>query len=82
MEDLTCINCGVRFVAKLADGAIDYQRAKEEHKEHFKSDWHRYNLKRKILELSPITAEAFAEKVLQKRAEVRKLQAYIQLIRN
>ncbi|CAI4217480.1 unnamed protein product [Parascedosporium putredinis] len=34
-----------------------------------KSDWHRYNLKRRVASLPPITAEAFTEKVLQARAQ-------------
>jgi pre-60S factor REI1 len=28
-----------------------------------KSDWHRYNLKRKVIELPPVTAEQFAQKI-------------------
>ncbi|DBA00514.1 TPA: hypothetical protein N0F65_006418 [Lagenidium giganteum] len=28
-------------------------------KEHFRSDWHRYNLKRKVVELPPVTEEQF-----------------------
>ncbi|CAF0971641.1 unnamed protein product [Didymodactylos carnosus] len=48
----TCITCHVAF----ADG--DTQRA------HYKTDWHRYNLKRKVADLGPITAEDFQEKVI------------------
>ncbi|CAF0773880.1 unnamed protein product [Didymodactylos carnosus] len=47
----TCITCHVAF----AGG--DIQRA------HYKTDWHRYNLKRKVADLGPITAEDFQEKV-------------------
>ena len=36
---------------------VDLQR------EHYKSDWHRYNLKRKIVQLPPVTAENFQERV-------------------
>lgn len=32
----------------------------EEHREHHRSDWHRFNLKRKMKALEPVTAEAFA----------------------
>ena len=53
----SCISCRVSFV----DG--DYQRS------HYKSDWHRYNLKRKVAELPPVTKEAFEEKLAQQRAE-------------
>lgn len=33
-----------------------------------KSDWHRYNLKRRVAALPPISSEVFTEKVLQARA--------------
>jgi len=33
-----------------------------------KGDWHRYNLKRRVAGLAPISSEVFAEKVLQARA--------------
>jgi pre-60S factor REI1 len=32
-------------------------------RDHYKSDWHRYNLKRKIVNLPPVTAENFADRV-------------------
>ena len=35
---------------------------------HYKTDWHRYNLKRKVAELPPVTAEDFKQKVLTQRA--------------
>eukprot|EP00112_Aurelia_sp_Birch-Aquarium-sp1_P022729 Seg6501.2 transcript_id=Seg6501.2/GoldUCD/mRNA.D3Y31 product="Zinc finger protein 622" protein_id=Seg6501.2/GoldUCD/D3Y31 len=53
----SCISCRVSFV----DG--DYQRS------HYKSDWHRYNLKRKVAELPPVTKEAFEEKLAQQKVE-------------
>ena len=34
---------------------------------HHKTDWHRYNLKRKVAELPPVTAEGFRERVLTQR---------------
>ncbi|RGP63131.1 hypothetical protein FLONG3_9992, partial [Fusarium longipes] len=37
-------------------------------KGHMKSDWHRYNLKRRVASLPPISADVFTEKVLQARA--------------
>lgn len=52
---LTCLNCSVKF--KDADNQ----------REHYKSDWHRYNLKRRVAELPPITAEEFQKRVLQQR---------------
>ncbi|XP_070498694.1 cytoplasmic 60S subunit biogenesis factor ZNF622 [Chironomus tepperi] len=55
MPNFTCLACSVKFV----DG--DTQR------EHFGTDWHRYNLKRKVSELPPLTAEEFQDRVLQAR---------------
>ncbi|OAA69087.1 C2H2 finger domain-containing protein [Cordyceps fumosorosea ARSEF 2679] len=52
----TCNTCQVAY------RNIDLQKA------HMKSDWHRYNLKRRVATLPPISAEVFTEKVLQARA--------------
>ena len=54
----TCITCRVAFVE------ADAQRA------HYKTDWHRYNLKRKVADMPPVTAENFAERVLAQRTQV------------
>lgn len=51
----TCITCRVGF----KDG--DLQRL------HYKTDWHRYNLKRKVAELPPVTAEDFQIRVYNQR---------------
>lgn len=58
MPMFTCITCRVSF----ADS--DIQRR------HYKTDWHRYNLKRKVAEMPPVTAEVFQQKVLAQKAEV------------
>lgn len=58
----TCITCRVSF----ADS--DIQRR------HYKTDWHRYNLKRKVAEMPPVTAEVFQQKVLAQKAEVEAQQ--------
>ncbi|NP_001080550.1 zinc finger protein 622 L homeolog [Xenopus laevis] len=58
MASYTCISCRVAF----ADP--DIQRA------HYKTDWHRYNLKRKVADMLPVTAENFQERVLAQRAVV------------
>lgn len=58
----TCITCRVSF----ADS--DIQRR------HYKTDWHRYNLKRKVAEMPPVTAEVFHQKVLAQKAEVEAQQ--------
>ncbi|KAF7648615.1 hypothetical protein LDENG_00153970 [Lucifuga dentata] len=55
MASYTCISCRVAFV----DGEV--QRA------HYKTDWHRYNLKRKVADMPPVTAENFQERVLAQR---------------
>ena len=52
----TCITCRVVFHEP------EVQRA------HYKTDWHRYNLKRKVAELPTVTAEEFREKVLAQQS--------------
>lgn len=55
---LTCTACRMSF------GSPDEQ------KDHFRMDWHRYNLKRKVVELPPVTEEQFnlrMQKVLQEK---------------
>ncbi|XP_037010461.2 cytoplasmic 60S subunit biogenesis factor ZNF622 [Artibeus jamaicensis] len=56
MATYTCITCRVAF----EDPEI--QRA------HYKTDWHRYNLKRKVADMAPVTAEGFQERVRAQRA--------------
>lgn len=56
MAIYTCIACRVAF----KDAEV--QRA------HYKTDWHRYNLKRKVADMPPVTAENFQERVLAQRA--------------
>uniref|UniRef100_S4R473 Zinc finger protein 622 n=1 Tax=Petromyzon marinus TaxID=7757 RepID=S4R473_PETMA len=56
MSAFTCMSCRVAFAC------ADLQRA------HYKTDWHRYNLKRKVAQMAPVTAESFAERVLAQRA--------------
>nr|XP_033791129.1 zinc finger protein 622 isoform X1 [Geotrypetes seraphini] len=58
MASYTCITCRVVFTD------ADVQRA------HYKTDWHRYNLKRKVADMPPVTAENFQERVLAQRAVV------------
>ncbi|XP_058823881.1 cytoplasmic 60S subunit biogenesis factor ZNF622 [Topomyia yanbarensis] len=52
----TCLNCSVRF-----------QNA-EMQREHYKTDWHRYNLKRKIAELPPVSVEEFEKRIIQQKS--------------
>ncbi len=49
----TCTSCAVLF------------RDTELQRDHYKTDWHRYNLKRKVAELAPVTLEVFREKMEQ-----------------
>lgn len=51
----TCITCRVAF------------RDAEIQRSHYKTDWHRYNLKRKVAELPPVSTDVFQEKVLAQR---------------
>eukprot|EP00053_Salpingoeca_punica_P009887 m.89001 g.89001 ORF g.89001 m.89001 type:complete len:453 (-) comp15210_c0_seq1:177-1535(-) len=53
----TCISCGVGFPTS------------EDQRTHYKTDWHRYNLKRKVAGMLPVTAASFRERVLQQQAD-------------
>lgn len=46
----TCISCQVAF------------QSPESQRAHYKTDWHRYNLKRKVVNLPPVTFSQFNEK--------------------
>ncbi|KAF2097827.1 hypothetical protein NA57DRAFT_40046 [Rhizodiscina lignyota] len=52
----TCNTCQVAF------------RSSELQRGHMQSDWHRYNLKRRVASLPPLSSEIFAEKVLANKA--------------
>ena len=54
----TCLTCHVAFVE------LAWQ------KEHFTSDWHRYNCKRKVADLPPLSIEEFARRLQEQSAEV------------
>ena len=66
---LTCISCRVAF------NDADLQR------DHYKSEWHRYNLKRKIAELPPITLENFDNRITEQKINVSFIK-YILFIDN
>ncbi|CAJ0948961.1 unnamed protein product, partial [Mesorhabditis belari] len=51
---------------------IEYEEeptVQKQKREHYRTDWHRYNLKRQVAELPPITDEQFRSKVLMFREE-------------
>jgi len=51
MDGFTCITCALRFTTSQLQ------------RDHFRSEHHRFNLKRKVLELPPVTEEQFQAKV-------------------
>lgn len=53
----TCIGCGYAFLD------ADAQRA------HYASELHRYNAKRRVAGLPPVTAELFEEKIAERVIE-------------
>ena len=66
MPMFTCITCRVAFVD------ADLQRA------HYKTEWHRYNLKRRVAELPPVSSEHFQERVIaQQELEADRLEGKI-----
>lgn len=56
-SQFTCNTCGIKFIA------AELQR------KHMKTDWHRYNLKRRVVGLPSISSDVFAEKVLQSKED-------------
>jgi len=54
------------FTCYTAPGQVFYSEA--EMKEHYRSDLHRYNLKRKVAGLAPLTLEAFQEREAREAA--------------
>lgn len=62
-DTLGCRTCNVEF-----DPAN-----KQEHRRHFTTDWHRYNIKRKVtLSLAPVSQEEFEEMLSGKKGRSRK----------
>lgn len=58
MASMTCLACNVGF-EDMELGRL-----------HYKTDWHRYNLKRKVANLVPVTLEKFQERIsLQEKQE-------------
>eukprot|EP00124_Ichthyophonus_hoferi_P002585 Ihof_evm5s181 gene=Ihof_evmTU5s181 len=55
----TCISCRVSFPS------ADAQR------EHYRTDWHRYNLKRKVVGMAPVTAEGFQQRLITQQEKTQ-----------
>ncbi|XP_023934500.2 cytoplasmic 60S subunit biogenesis factor ZNF622 [Bicyclus anynana] len=53
----TCITCQVLF------------KTAELQREHYKLDWHRYNLKRKVASIPPVTLEEFEQRAKEHREQ-------------
>ncbi|GJE94887.1 C2H2 type zinc-finger-domain-containing protein [Phanerochaete sordida] len=53
----TCLSCSIAF------------HSADDQRDHYRSDHHRYNMKRRVAGLPPISAENFNQKVLERRAE-------------
>ncbi|KAI8621834.1 C2H2 type zinc-finger-domain-containing protein [Chytriomyces sp. MP71] len=53
----TCLACHVAF------------RSADNQRDHYRSDWHRYNLKRKVAELPPVTMDNFAQRLSAQAAK-------------
>ena len=58
----TCNSCAVAF------------RGSDAQRTHMRSDWHRYNLKRKVADLPPVSADDFNQKVLNAQASTTAAQ--------
>ena len=52
----TCITCSVAFLSA------------PEQRKHFQSDFHRYNMKRRVANLAPVNAQTFNDKIRERRA--------------
>lgn len=62
----TCITCRVLF------------RDLETQKQHYKCDWHRYNLKRKVADLPPLSVEEFKKRVTEHQKDEKPSQDSLQ----
>ncbi|KAF9244846.1 C2H2 type zinc-finger-domain-containing protein [Melanogaster broomeanus] len=53
----TCLSCSIAFASA------------EDQRAHYRSDYHRYNMKRRVASLPPVSATVFNQKVLERRQE-------------
>ncbi|XP_068221646.1 cytoplasmic 60S subunit biogenesis factor ZNF622 isoform X2 [Palaemon carinicauda] len=61
MSAFTCLSCHVAY--QTAEGQ----------REHFRSDWHRYNLMRKVADLPPVSEQTFKDRALQAETQIAQL---------
>eukprot|EP00922_Rhytidocystis_sp_ex-Travisia-forbesii_P030027 GHVS01044032.1.p1 GENE.GHVS01044032.1~~GHVS01044032.1.p1 ORF type:complete len:430 (+),score=55.26 GHVS01044032.1:26-1291(+) len=50
-QRFVCVSCGTAFVSEV------------EHRQHYRSDWHRYNLRRRVADMAPVSEEAYTRRV-------------------
>ncbi|KAI0789275.1 C2H2 type zinc-finger-domain-containing protein [Abortiporus biennis] len=53
----TCLSCSIAF------------HSADDQREHYRSDHHRYNMKRRVAGLTPVSVELFTQKVLERQKE-------------
>ncbi|KAF8161004.1 cytoplasmic protein [Crassisporium funariophilum] len=53
----TCLSCSIAFLSP------------EDQRDHYRSDHHRYNMKRRVASLPPISVATFNQKVLERRTD-------------
>ena len=63
----TCLSCRVGFMDS------------EGQRQHYKTDWHRYNLKRKIAGMIPVSADNFRERVAAQAREQQEIEVYLHI---
>ncbi|CEP08407.1 hypothetical protein [Parasitella parasitica] len=66
----TCISCQVAF------------NSAEGQRNHYRSDWHRYNLKRKVVSLPPVTSEQFNSKTEARESKEAETKRVIETTNN
>nr|XP_021181733.2 zinc finger protein 622 [Helicoverpa armigera] len=60
-DTFTCITCQVMF------------KTPELQRVHYKEDWHRYNLKRKVASIPPVTLEEFEQRAKEHREQTQNI---------
>lgn len=63
----TCLSCQIAF------SSSEFQR------NHYKSEWHRYNLKRKVAGMSPLSFDAFQQRSFENAPQVAKKKPSVNL---